>query len=120
MRKAIIIDDSKAMAQLVSGLLSEFKYQPIISFTIEDALKVPVTPDVAVIVTDIFMPGMGGIEGIGLLRKRFPMARIVAMTAGWDEMESDDVLTAALKIGADSGLKKPITPQALLQAVEAA
>ena len=65
--------------------------------------------NIALFMADIFMPGMGGIEGIKKIREMSPAATIIAMSGGWGGMSAKNSLTVAQKIGADTRLEKPFT-----------
>ena len=69
-----------------------------------------------VIVTDIFMPEMEGMETIDDLRKEFPAAKIIAMS-GRDPMAKYDVLQSARLLGAARTFKKPFRFVELVVAV---
>lgn len=69
-----------------------------------------------VIVTDIFMPEMEGIETIHDLRKEFPEAKIIAMS-GRDPMAKFDVFQVAREVGAAKTFKKPFRFEDLIAAV---
>jgi DNA-binding response OmpR family regulator len=69
-----------------------------------------------VIVTDIFMPEMEGIETIHDLRRQFPEAKIIAMS-GRDARMKFDVFAVAREIGAARTFKKPFKFQELIAAV---
>lgn len=69
-----------------------------------------------VIVTDIFMPDMEGIETIDGLRKEFPAAKIIAMS-GRDPMVKFDVFEVAREVGAMKTFKKPFRFEELVAAV---
>ena len=69
-----------------------------------------------VIVTDIFMPDMEGIETIDGLRKEFPAAKIIAMS-GRDPMVKFDVFEVAREVGATKTFKKPFRFEELVAAV---
>lgn len=69
-----------------------------------------------VIVTDIFMPEMEGIETIHDLRREFPAAKIIAMS-GRDPMANFDVFQVAREIGAAKTFKKPFRFEDLIAAV---
>jgi DNA-binding response OmpR family regulator len=68
-----------------------------------------------VIVTDIFMPEMEGIETIHDLRKEFPAAKIIAMS-GRDPMAKFDVFQVAREVGAARTFKKPFKFEELVAA----
>lgn len=69
------------------------------------------TPDV--VVMDLAMPGMGGLEALRRIRARHPQARVLALSA------HDDIMHArrALQEGALGFLSKRSAPEALLEAV---
>ena len=69
------------------------------------------TPDV--VVMDLAMPGMGGLEAMRRIRAHHPQARVLALSA------HDDITHArrALKEGARGFLSKRSAPEALLEAI---
>jgi DNA-binding NtrC family response regulator len=73
-------------------------------------------PGFEVILTDILMPEMDGIESIQHFRKNFPDVAIVAMTAQWNS----PYLRAATLFGAKVTLHKPFSIQDLDEAVKRA
>ena len=79
----------------------------------EDALKELDEMSVDLVITDIFMPGIGGIEGITMLKIQAPEMPVIAMSGGWDTLSPDESVNAAVKIGARGGLAKPIKPKEL-------
>src|SRR6201998_2627068 len=74
---------------------------------------VELTPDV--VVMDLVMPGMGGLEALRRIRAHHPQARVLALSA------HDDPLHArrALREGARGFLSKRSAPEALLEAITA-
>jgi CheY-like chemotaxis protein len=71
------------------------------------------------VLTDIFMPQMDGIELIMRVKATFPEARVIAMSGG-GALPSENVLGAASMLGAEDVLAKPFTPDELVEAVERA
>jgi CheY-like chemotaxis protein len=69
-----------------------------------------------VIVTDIFMPEMEGIETIHDLRREFPEAKIIAMS-GRDPVMKLDVFEVARQVGAAKTFNKPFKFEDLIAAV---
>jgi len=71
------------------------------------------------VVTDIYMPEMDGLEFLMRVREAFPETRVVAMSGG-GFLGKDLVLKAAEILGAREILAKPFTAQEVLEAVERA
>ena len=71
----------------------------------------------AVVVTDIFMPEMEGIETIHGLRRQFPDVKIIAMS-GRDPRMKFDVFQVARELGAVRTFKKPFRFEELVGAVQ--
>jgi DNA-binding NarL/FixJ family response regulator len=68
-------------------------------------------PDV--VIMDIDMPGMNGIEGVKLIRKNFPTVQILMLTV----FDDDEKVFAAIKAGAGGYILKNAEPKNLLQAI---
>ena len=67
------------------------------------------------ILMDINMPGMGGLEATRVIKDKMPYARIVMLTAS----EEDDLLFEAIKAGAQAYLVKKLEPPRFLAEVRA-
>lgn len=65
------------------------------------------------ILMDIEMPNKNGIEGIKLLRKKFPSIIILMQTV----FEEDDKIFASIRAGADGYILKKSSPQDMLKAI---
>jgi len=73
-----------------------------------------------VIILDIVMPGMDGIEAIKIFRERAPLMPIVAMSGiRFSEATADapDFLRMAATLGANYCLRKPFTLDQLMRAI---
>lgn len=69
-----------------------------------------------VVITDLIMPDMEGIETISELRKNDPNAKVIAISGG-GRNSPDDYLHLAKKLGADRTFPKPVDRNELLAAV---
>ncbi|MEG3618208.1 response regulator [Magnetovibrio sp. PR-2] len=108
MRRVLIIDDDTFYGGLVAKTFGQRRWLPVTCLNMEDALKEIEALKVDLIVTDIFMPGIGGIEGIPFLKSKAPDVPIIAISGGWDKLPPDEAVKAAVKVGANGGLSKPI------------
>jgi DNA-binding NarL/FixJ family response regulator len=82
--------------------------------TMEEALARIVPEHTGVILTDIGLPGMSGIDGIRALRERMPDVPILALTV----YDSDDQVFRALCAGASGYLLKNTPPARLLESLK--
>jgi DNA-binding response OmpR family regulator len=105
--RVLVIDDDPMTLDISARPLVKADYTVVTAQVMEDALIGFDTARYDLVLTDIFMPGMDGIEGIRRLRQAWPEIKIVAMSAGFSEMSSGSALRAATKIGADAVLPKP-------------
>jgi DNA-binding NarL/FixJ family response regulator len=82
--------------------------------TMEEALERVACETLQVILVDIGLPGMSGIEGIPLLRERCPEAGILVLTV----YDDDDRIFSALCAGASGYLLKKTPPARLLESLK--
>jgi DNA-binding NarL/FixJ family response regulator len=82
--------------------------------TMEEALRAIGNESPDVVLTDIGLPGMSGIEGIRILKERFPDLPIVALTIYDDDEDVFDALCA----GASGYLLKNTPPARLLESLK--
>lgn len=112
----VVIADDEALIR--SGLRMILEDEPDISVVAEaedgaTALDLAVEKGPDVVVMDLRMPGMDGIEATGLIRKRVPGVRILVVTT----FDLDEYVLAALRAGADGFLLKDSAPEELVGAV---
>lgn len=69
-----------------------------------------------VVLMDIDMPGVDGVQAAGLLRARFAELRIIMLTV----IEDDDRIFAAIRAGADGYFLKQTDPDRLIQGIKEA
>ncbi|BBF80088.1 response regulator [Asticcacaulis excentricus] len=114
-KHALVIDDSHTVATLTAQTLSDNGYRVSIAHSMEEALDNEDIAHVDLIVSDIFMPGMGGLQGIRVIKSTWPNVRILAMSAGLDaRVSSDRATSAAMAAGADAEIQKPFRPVELI------
>ncbi len=116
-RNILVVEDDKETVEIISRALSSKDWRATMSLSMEEGLLGFDEMPYDLVVADIFMIGMGGIEGIQRMREIRPDIKILATSAGYSEMSPDAALKAAEKIGADAVLPKPFTLDDLRDAV---
>jgi len=112
----LLIDDSLSIRKFVGRMLENAGYQVDTAVDGEDGLRKASAQSYRLIVTDLEMPKLNGLEVIQALRSR-PQTQqtpVVVMTT----RAGDKHRQMALSIGASSYIAKPVEERALLQEVE--
>jgi two-component system chemotaxis response regulator CheY len=116
MATILVIDDIPEAREIVGKMLVRAGHTIIEAANGLHAQKVMKTATVDLIVTDILMPEMEGLETIRYFRKILPGVPIIVMTGSINSPFID----VALKFGAAGGLFKPFKQAELLEAVQKA
>ena len=113
-----IVEDNKIINQTLVTLLNNSKgYKCTGSFTTCEAfLEIIETIKADVILMDIKLPGMNGIEGVKLIKQKMPDVNILMLTI----YEENDLVFEALCAGACGYLVKKTHPEKLLEAIKEA
>ena len=114
--RVLIVDDDPGVRNFLQMLLEVEGYEVFSAMDGIEALEVQREHPAAVVVIDIFMPHAEGIETIVKLREEFPQAGIIVMSGG-GARSGVDYLAVARELGAARTLKKPFSPQELIDAV---
>ena len=114
----LIIDDEPDVREMISRMLREVDYE---IHTAEDGVaglqKFHEFSSFDLVITDIIMPEMEGIETIRQIKARSPKTKILAISGG-GRGDAKNYLSIALSIGADSVLSKPFVKQELMNHLE--
>ncbi len=104
----VIVDDDPTI-QLIAGELLKAEGHAIVhAGDGVEALKVLATVPADLVVLDMLMPNMDGLETIIEMRRTHPGTRILAISSG-GPMGPHDLLRTAKLFGADDTLAKPLT-----------
>jgi CheY-like chemotaxis protein len=106
MATVLIVDDEAQMRKLVRLMLAENGYEVLEASTAMEALRMLKQSAVDLVITDIVMPDMDGLELIRETRKIRPDQKVLAVSGG-GQNGPDLYLDLALKFGADRILLKP-------------
>ncbi len=116
--RVIVVDDHDMVRR---GLAAYFKTHPDLILVGEasdglEALEVCQSQQPDVILMDLIMPGMGGIEATRRIREQHPDIQVIALTSFQDK----DLVQEAIQVGAISYLLKNVSGDDLADAVRSA
>ncbi|HNV70789.1 MAG TPA: response regulator [Candidatus Ozemobacteraceae bacterium] len=117
MSKILIIEDDDQIRKMLRQMLERGGYEVFDAPNGKDGNRAFRKNPVDLIITDIFMPEMDGLETIIELRRDFPQLKIIAISGG-ARGGSFDFLPIAESFGAAKILKKPFTREEILNAVK--
>lgn len=119
--RIVLADDHAVVREGLRSLLSAIDGYALVgtAATGAEAIRAAVTLRPDVLVMDIQMPDMNGIEVIVQLRAFAPHLPVIAMSGGGQSRDLD-LLSDAKLLGAVGVLYKPFTGEALTQAITAA
>ncbi|WP_199423478.1 response regulator transcription factor [Actinotalea solisilvae] len=111
-RRALVIDDERALASLVGGYLEREGFEVHLAHDGHDGLERARSVDPDLVVLDLGLPGLDGIEVCRLLRT-FSDCYVVMLTARSEEIDT----LIGLSVGADDYMTKPFSPRELVARV---
>ena len=104
-KNCLIVDDEQIILSMISDCLGALGYSCVTATSAEAALTLLVHSSFDIMITDIQMAGMTGIELTRDAKQLYPTMPVIVMTGFTDEYSYDEVIEA----GADDFLKKPFS-----------
>jgi len=101
--RVLLVDDEKDFVEILSLRLQEAGETVSAAYSGKECLDTLEKTDIDVVVLDIKMPGMDGIETLGEIRKRFPLVEVIMLTGHG----STETAVEGMKLGAFDYLMKP-------------
>jgi two-component system alkaline phosphatase synthesis response regulator PhoP len=113
-KRVLVVDDDAKTVELVKLYLNRDGYRVITAYEGEEALRLAREAHPDLIVLDLMLPGINGLEICRILRKEsdVPIIMLTAMTTDEDKL-------AGLGLGADDYVTKPFSPRELAARVRA-
>jgi len=114
--KVLLVDDEKEFVKSLSERMQIREVQSKVAYDGDEAIKSMNDDLPDVMVLDLKMPGMDGMELLRRTKKAFPGVQIVMLTGHGSEKDEQE----ARRLGAFEYLKKPVSIGELMKAVSAA
>lgn len=117
LQKILIVEDDKSIAQLVKYNLEKAGYSCQSTITGEEALIILDSQPVDMVILDIMLPKMNGLETCRLIRQERKLAAlpVIMLTAKGEEVDR----VVGFELGADDYIVKPFSPRELVLRVNA-
>lgn len=117
MANILCIEDEPQLLVIIRRFLEEAGHAVVAVATGEEGLQVLHEQPVDLVITDILMAEMDGIEMLRRMRQRVDAPPVIAMSGGGNYCDGGDLLTVAHSMGARATLKKPFVRDDLLRVV---
>lgn len=114
MTTILVVDDESNLVELLSDYLSREGYQVLTAMDGLTALDLARTQQPDLIVLDVMLPGLDGVEVCRRLRQ-FSDAYVLMLTARAEEIDK----LVGLAVGADDYMTKPFSPRELVARIKA-
>lgn len=116
MTRVLVVDDERFFREAICDVLAPAGITPLVAESGEEAMEHAADESVGVVILDLQLPDMHGLEVFRQLRECRPDLRVIILSAHTDQ----DSVLEALRLGAYDYLAKPIHEEELLLAVRRA
>ncbi len=109
----LIIDDEDSIRDSLSGILVDEGFHPLTAATAEEGLAVLEQQEVNLVLLDIWMPGMDGMEALKTIKKEYSVLPVI-MISGHGTIET---AVQATQMGAFDFIEKPLSYDKIVLAI---
>jgi CheY-like chemotaxis protein len=120
--RILVVDDDADICEVFSNVLRAAGHEVRLASDGAEALRVFESWRPQLVLLDLFMPNVDGLEALRAIRETSGAVKIIAMSGGWAGPRRSspvDVLEQALALGANAVLAKPIDGVVLRRTVDA-
>ena len=103
--KLLIVDDEVEICDFLKSFFEERNFDVKTASSGQAALDMTEQFKPNVMLLDIKMPGMDGVQVLGNVKKKYPRTKVIMVTA----LETRDKIEECLRLGADNYITKPLS-----------
>lgn len=111
----LIIDDNNLVRDMLRDVFEYYNYITLEASSGQSGIDIYKENPTDIVITDIIMPGMNGIEVIRKLKAEFPSVKIIAISGG--SKNTYDTLASAKQSGASHTFIKPFDMKEILSVI---
>ena len=118
MAPILLIEDNTVLRDMLKTVLDNEGFEVLATEDGAAGLGLMKQQEPDLVITDIVMPEMDGLEVIRSIRSNYPHTKIIAMSGGGYNVDADLSLFIAGKVGADRVLNKPFDLHVFLETIK--
>ena len=122
MANVLVVDDDPAVRTTIKLVLERSGHRVSVAAEGRAGLAALAAGGIDLLVVDLFMPGMDGMETLREARKQYADLPVIVMSGtslGGPGQQAPDFLAMAVKLGAVRSVQKPFKPRDIIDAVQA-
>jgi len=116
MNRVLVVEDNENNMKLLCLVLEKYGYEPIQAFTGEEGVEKAIAERADLILMDIQLPDISGLEAVKRIRMRDDMQKIPIIAITSYAMAGDREMI--LDMGCNGYFEKPIDPLTLMDDIE--
>ncbi|MEO5364095.1 MAG: response regulator [Magnetococcus sp. DMHC-8] len=117
MAHILVVDDDEVMRAFLAAILRHVGHAVLEADNGESGLATLAAAPVDLLITDIFMPEMDGLDLLTTVLRRHPGCKIIAISGGYKAMNPQLSLTMARGLGAVDVIAKPFQTATVVRTV---
>ncbi|MBI3317017.1 MAG: response regulator [Candidatus Omnitrophica bacterium] len=105
MKRLVVVDDESEICDFLKGFFADRDFDVRTATSGEQALKTIGAHKPQVVLLDVHMPGMDGMEVLRAIKSQYPNIKVIMVTA----IETREKIEEAMRLGADNYITKPLS-----------
>ena len=114
MKKMLVVDDEIDICDFLKSFFEERSFEVKTAQNGEEAVRAIDAAQPQVVLLDVHMPGMDGMNVLRHIKMKFPKIKVIMVTA----LETREKIEEAMRLGADNYITKPLSLEYLEKDVQ--